>query len=227
MINGKSAGAEKSLKIGDEISLAGIRLLVVDPKEGFVAKQPAMEASSSPWSIRANHSALNNRVYPITGKMVLGRSNECDITLSVTHLSRKHAELSVVGNKLLVKDLDSANGTFVNGKRIKEETLRKGDELRLDTLSFSVIGPADEMDKTSVRAAINPATLAAGAAAEKPYTPAPAVKASKPSAPPRVTATAPKVEVQSAPEAGGNTNMMVVGVVVAVIVVAAIVYFVL
>jgi hypothetical protein len=227
LINGKAAGAEKPLKIGDEISLAGVRLLVVDPKEGFVAKQPAAESSTSPWSIRANHSALNNRVYPIAGKMVLGRSNECDITLSVTHLSRKHAELSVVGNKLLVKDLDSANGTFVNGKRIKEETLRKGDELRLDTLSFSVIGPADEMDKTSVRTAISPSSMAA---AEKPHTPAPVVKSSKPApAAPRATAPAPKIEVTAAaPEAAsGNTNLLVVGAVAAVIVVAAIVYFIL
>ena len=230
LVNGKPSGAEKPLKVGDEISLAGVRLMVVDPKEGFVAKQPAPEASS-PWSIRANHSALNNRVYPITGKMVLGRSNECDITLSVTHLSRKHAELSVVGNKLIVKDLDSANGTFVNGKRIKEETLRKGDELRLDTLSFSVIGPADEMDKTSVRAAINPAAMAAAmnAAAEKPQAAAAPVKVSKPSAP--AAATPPPKAAAPAPaakaDAGGSMNMMIVGGVVAAIVVAAIIYFVI
>ena len=229
LVNGKSAGAEKPLKVGDEISLAGVRLIVVDPKDGFVAKQPVPEASS-PWSIRANHSALNNRSYPITGKMVLGRSNECDITLSVTHLSRKHAELSVIGNKLVVKDLDSANGTFVNGKRIKEETLRKGDELRLDTLSFTVVGPADEMDKTSVRAAINPAAMAA--IAEKPAAPAPVTKAAKPSAAAaRPTApTAPRVEIKAAeaPSAGGGISpMVIVGAVIVAIAVAAAAYFVL
>jgi len=230
LVNGKSAGSEKPLKVGDEISLAGVRLIVVDPKEGFVAKQPAAEASSSPWSIRANHSALNNRSYPITGKTVLGRSNECDITLSVTHLSRKHAELSLVGNKLVVKDLDSANGTFVNGKRIKEETLRKGDELRLDTLSFTVVGPADEMDKTSVRAAINPAVMAA---AEKPQSsaPAPVTKASKPTVAPKsasttTTATNPRVEVK-AEASGGLNSMVIVGIVVVAIAIATVAYLVL
>lgn len=236
LVNGKPAGPEKALAIGDEISIGSVRLMVVDPKEGFVPKK-AEAASASPWSIRANHSALNNRVYPISGRMTLGRSNECDIVLSVTHLSRKHAELSVVGNKLVVKDLDSANGTFVNGKRIKEETLKKGDELRLDTLSFSVVGPADETDKTSVRAAITPAALAAAAAAAKANPePAPAVKATKPepaaprdpTVPRQTAAPAPKVPSESATEESGSNSTLIVAAVVAVVAVIAIaVYFVL
>jgi pSer/pThr/pTyr-binding forkhead associated (FHA) protein len=243
LINGKVAGSERPLNVGDEITLAGIRLIVVDPKDGFVAKQAAAEPTAQ-WSIRANHSALNNRTYPIQGKMILGRSNECDIVLSVTHLSRKHAELSVIGNKLVVRDLDSANGTFVNGKRIKEETLQKGDELRLDTLSFTVIGQADELDKTSVRAAINPAILAAAAAnkAASPQSGASAVKSSKstPSAvknPPanveekrdassRVEMQAASVQPQApASTGGGMSPMVIVGVVVVVILIAVVLYF--
>lgn len=236
LVNGKPAGAEKVLAIGDEISIGSVRLMVVDPKDGFVAKK-ADAVPASPWSIRANHSALNNRVYPITGRMSLGRSNECDIVLSVTHLSRKHAELSVIGNKLVVKDLDSANGTFVNGKRIKEETLKKGDELRLDTLSFTVVGPADETDKTSVRAAITPAALAAAAAAAKSAPePAPAVKATKPepaaprdpTVPRQAAAQAPKAAAAPAEaESGSNTTVIIAAVVAVVAVVAVAVYFIL
>lgn len=230
LVNGKAVTKEASLKVGDEISLAGIRLMIIDPKSGFVPKGPE-QAAASPWSIRANHSALNNRVYPITGKMVLGRSNECDITLSVSHLSRKHAELSVVGNKLLVKDLDSANGTFVNGKRVKEDTLKKGDELRLDTLSFTVVGPADDMDKTSVRAAISP-----GAIATAPPKPAPVVTTSSESAPKQApahasaprssTATVAPKDSSSDSTSGGNSTMIIAVVVAVVAVVAVAAYFV-
>jgi pSer/pThr/pTyr-binding forkhead associated (FHA) protein len=231
LVNGKAVPNEIALKVGDEISLAGVRLMVVDPKSGFVAKAPE-QASASPWSIRANHSALNNRVYPITGKMVLGRSNDCDITLSVSHLSRKHAELSVVGNKLVVKDLDSANGTFVNGKRITEDTLKKGDELRLDTLSFTVVGPADDMDKTSVRAAINPAAMAtATKPAQVAATSSAPTAPHAPSAPrpaPKITASSqPAVESRSAGanDAGGSSTMMVAIIVTVVAIVAVAVYF--
>jgi pSer/pThr/pTyr-binding forkhead associated (FHA) protein len=176
--------------------------------------------------------------------MVLGRSNECDIVLSVTHLSRKHAELSVIGNKLVVKDLESANGTFVNGKRIKEETLQKGDELRLDTLSFTVIGQADELDKTSVRAAINPAILAAAAAnkAASSQSGTSAVKSSKPTSstaknPPayaddkkdvsssRIEMQAASAQQQAPAGAGGMNPMVIAGIVAVVILVAVVLYF--
>lgn len=232
LLNGKPAGDEKPLKVGDEISIGNIRLMVVDPKEGFVP-QHNKEAPASPWSIRANHSALNNRIYPISGKTVLGRSNECDVVLSVTHLSRKHAELNVIGGKLVVKDLDSANGTFVNGKRVKEETLKNGDELRLDTLSFTVVGPADDMDKTSVRAAINPAALAAAAEKKAPAPqPAPVARATRAEAPapttrPNIPASNSKPADEPAEAAGGGNSTMIIAAVVGAVLVAVALFFVL
>ena len=52
---------------------------------------------------------------------------------------------------LYVKDLGSSNGTYVNGQRIQEARVKRGDDLRFDTLSFGVIGPSDDLDKTTVR----------------------------------------------------------------------------
>jgi pSer/pThr/pTyr-binding forkhead associated (FHA) protein len=228
-INNQPVATEQKLNIGDEIAVGDKRLLVVDPKQDFSQKAGAAPAQAE-WSIKANHSALNNRIYPITGKMVLGRSNECDIVLSVTHLSRKHAELSVVGDKLMVKDMGSANGTYVNGKKVTQETLQKGDELRLDTLSFTVIGPgvADDMDATSVRAVITPNTAPPTAAKAAPK---PTVKAAKP-ATSKVSRqkTAPSQPVQSQQEsasAEGGGNILIPAVIVGVVVVAVVLYFIL
>lgn len=224
-INNIDASTEQEVNIGDEITIGGAKVLVVDPKDGFVAKASAEPAS--PWSIKANHSALNNRVYAIEGKTVLGRSNECDITLSVTHLSRKHAELNVVANKLVVKDLDSANGTYVNGKKINQETLRKGDELRLDTLSFTVMGPADDMDKTSVRAVINPATAAASTERREAIVPAQAKKSAT-AAPKRVVANKPAEKPSAEPETSANSSgLIIAGVVVVALVGGLVAYFLL
>ncbi len=219
LVNGQAAGEEQALNIGDEIAIANLKLMVVDPKADYVPNA-APAATPSPWSIKANHSALNNRVYPIEGKMVLGRSNECDITLSVTHLSRKHAELNVVGGKLVVKDLDSANGTFVNGTRVKEETLRKGDELRLDTLSFTVIGPADDMDKTSVRAVIKPSAKPDAKTEKREAVPKPAAQAKKPAAAqrPRTQPTEAVKPSQPAESSESSGSSLVVPIVIAVVV---------
>jgi pSer/pThr/pTyr-binding forkhead associated (FHA) protein len=154
-INGKPVGKQSALNTGDTVAIAGMSLLVVDPKAE--AKPLADVQASTGWAIRPNHSALANKIYSINGPTVIGRSNECDLNFSVTHLSRKHAQLSIVSGHLVVKDMGSANGTFVNGKRLdegKEAKLDKGDELRLDTLSFTVIGPGGESDRTTVRSAV-------------------------------------------------------------------------
>lgn len=154
-INGKPVEKQAVLNIGDTVVLAGMSLLVVDPKAE--AKPAAGVQASTGWAIRPNHSALANKTYSINGPTVIGRSNECDLNFSVTHLSRKHAQLSIVSGQLVVRDMGSSNGTFVNGNRLeegKDAKLDKGDELRLDTLSFTVIGPGGEADKTTVRSAV-------------------------------------------------------------------------
>ena len=146
-VNGKPVASRCPLREGDRIRVADLELEVIDPK-----KQPPSEREvKTDWSLKANNTALNNRVFPLSKVTSIGRANECDISMAVAHLSRRHAELRVIDGLLYVKDLGSANGTYINGKRVTEARVRRGDELRFDTLSFGVVGPSDELDKTSVR----------------------------------------------------------------------------
>ena len=155
-INGAVVETESPLQADDVLVIGGVELEVVDPKREQ-RPAPAQAAnteaqSNTGWALKSNHTALSNRVFPIKPESLVGRSNECDITLAAAHLSRRHAKLTIQEDLLYVKDLGSANGTYLNGKRvISEERVRRGDELRFDTLSFAVIGPAQDMDKTTVR----------------------------------------------------------------------------
>jgi pSer/pThr/pTyr-binding forkhead associated (FHA) protein len=72
---------------------------------------------------------------------VIGRGVECDLKIDDATLSRRHAELSVNGEALQVRDLASANGVFVNEERIDQAELHAGDRLRLGARSFLVVGP--------------------------------------------------------------------------------------
>ncbi|ACE82801.1 FHA domain-containing protein [Cellvibrio japonicus] len=146
------------LKPEDQITIGTVELVVIDPKrETKTLEQAASNVTqlrpSKPtgWSLKANHTALGNRVFPLKDITVIGRANDCDISLAAAHLSRRHAQLQVVDGMLFVKDLGSANGTFLNGKQVSEARVKRGDELRFDALSFGVIGPSDDMAKTSVR----------------------------------------------------------------------------
>lgn len=58
----------------------------------------------------------------------VGRADDCDIVIENPYISSKHAMIRKKGNKFTIQDLNSTNGTFVNGKRIRNITrLRNND----------------------------------------------------------------------------------------------------
>ena len=142
----------KEVLPGDTIRLGNIEIDVLDPRESL--SQPALsdDILKSHWKLVADSSWLSGQEYAINGhQVIIGRSNDCNITIPGTHLSRQHAELSIHGNLLHIRDLASANGTFINEERITEGVARPGDRVRLDVYSFRVIGPPNEKDLTRVR----------------------------------------------------------------------------
>lgn len=64
--------------------------------------------------------------------IVLGRGEECDLTLDERQISRQHIRVYKDGNKFYVQDLESKNGTWVNGTQLKgSRELADGDEIQL------------------------------------------------------------------------------------------------
>ncbi|MFP2932463.1 FHA domain-containing protein, partial [Pyxidicoccus sp. 3LG] len=60
--------------------------------------------------------------HEVTGELKLGRQQGCDILLTEGGVSRTHARVFEDGGTVLIEDLGSANGTFVDGERIAEPT---------------------------------------------------------------------------------------------------------
>jgi pSer/pThr/pTyr-binding forkhead associated (FHA) protein len=67
---------------------------------------------------------------------VIGRRHDCDLCIPLMPVSRKHCQLSQNKEALKIRDLKSRNGTFLNGKRIDEETLKAGDYITIGPLTF-------------------------------------------------------------------------------------------
>jgi hypothetical protein len=72
-------------------------------------------------------------------KKVIGRGPECDVVVESGDVSRKHCELTFSGKALSVKDLNSSNGTFINGKLIAESSAASHDILRLGSIPFILV----------------------------------------------------------------------------------------
>jgi pSer/pThr/pTyr-binding forkhead associated (FHA) protein len=65
------------------------------------------------------------------GEITIGRDKECNIHLPLPNASRKHARLFAKGEEFLIEDLNSTNGTVVNGVRISRCVLRNNDQIRI------------------------------------------------------------------------------------------------
>jgi pSer/pThr/pTyr-binding forkhead associated (FHA) protein len=61
--------------------------------------------------------------------MTIGRAERNHVVLASMRVSRFHAALKTEGPLVTIRDLDSRNGTFVNGKRIKMQVLVNGDNI--------------------------------------------------------------------------------------------------
>ena len=69
---------------------------------------------------------------PIEATVVqIGRAPGCDIVLDDRNVSRRHAEIRRRGPVVVLIDLDSTNGTIVNGRRVREHPLADGDRITL------------------------------------------------------------------------------------------------
>ena len=75
----------------------------------------------------------------IDGVTSLGRHDDCLIRVRSSQVSRRHCEIYKHDGTLMIRDLDSSNGTFVNGKRVQgRQALSPGDVLTIGTVTFSV-----------------------------------------------------------------------------------------
>jgi pSer/pThr/pTyr-binding forkhead associated (FHA) protein len=98
------------------------------------ARSPRSNPSARPWLDIAGDR------YPLLGSLtVIGRDESADIVVDDAGVSRRHSEIRVTtdGPHLVtsIRDLNSTNGTFVNGDRITSQRLEDGDRVTLGRTS--------------------------------------------------------------------------------------------
>jgi hypothetical protein len=72
-------------------------------------------------------------------EIVVGRSSDLDRVLVEEMVSRKHARIAYENDAVVIEDLGSTNGTFVNGEKIKRAQLKEGDRVLIGTSILKVI----------------------------------------------------------------------------------------
>lgn len=98
---------------------------------------------------------LADRRLPVpVGTSTIGRSRRCEVVIPDPSISRNHALISVAGGRITLKDLESSNGTFINGERLTGESeIADGDLLGLGEteVRLRVESPEEDLGAYTVR----------------------------------------------------------------------------
>ena len=96
------------------------------------------------WKLQAITGEFTGQEISVERDMLVGRHQDAEILLQSTDISRKHAALLFRDDHIWVKDLNSTNGTFVNGERVEQEQeieLHDGDMLQFASFMFMILAP--------------------------------------------------------------------------------------
>jgi pSer/pThr/pTyr-binding forkhead associated (FHA) protein len=77
------------------------------------------------------------------GEMIVGRDPSCELSINEFVISRKHAKINKRWGGIVIRDLESKNGTFINNRRVVEEFLHDGDRVALGTIVLLFRNPQE------------------------------------------------------------------------------------
>ena len=106
--------------------------------EGSSEREPAVDILGGP--------SMGQQIILSEGETLWGRSRDADVVVEDEAISRYHFKITVVDRIATLEDLNSTNGTFVNGERIRQHILQPNDKIQISSvtvLRFSYVDPID------------------------------------------------------------------------------------
>jgi ABC transport system ATP-binding/permease protein len=97
------------------------------------------------WVLKTDEDAPDRVTFRIRPGSIktIGRSSGAEFMVDAALVSRLHCRLTAGAAELQVDDLESTNGTFVNGKRIQRASLKEGDRLGIGRVELVVARAAE------------------------------------------------------------------------------------
>lgn len=120
-----------------------LKIMYKDVKGGGQRRRPRRSSANFGLEILTAGSSSELKrgsIIPIRSDLSIGRKVDNSIVLSDQHVSGNHARISVKSNGLFLQDLDSTNGTFLNGRKVVGRSkLSNKDEIKIGTAVFKIL----------------------------------------------------------------------------------------
>ena len=124
------------------IIIFALRIMYKDIKGGG-KKKPVRKKSMGLEVIERgeNFNLRVGGVIPLNNELSIGRKEDNLLILGDKYVSSKHAKIYLKNTDYILQDLGSTNGTLINHKKVTEKVvIKKGDEIKIGTSIFKVIG---------------------------------------------------------------------------------------
>lgn len=153
LVNERPVDGVIALRGNDVLGLADVKVRLVDaveevPRAASQGKDDRSELNATmvrpvmpKFALRAVSGTLFGRSFPLQSILSIGRAEDAGLRIPLDSISRQHARLTPAGNEVLVEDLGSANGTWINGKRVTRASASHGDEISFDKERFQLLEP--------------------------------------------------------------------------------------
>ena len=110
---------------------------------------------------RTSDNGSNHRMNVTGPSFAVGRHPSCNLCLSDGTVSGRHAEIVMINRDLFIRDLNSTNGTLLNGRRLQHLTgLRSGDVIHFGSVMYTLQSSTDECTSSTVTADVSAEALA-------------------------------------------------------------------
>ncbi len=118
-----------------------LRVVMQDLRSGSAPAAAPLSPYGQLIVANAGQSGLAvGKVFPLSPTTIIGRSPDSDIALNDNFLSGAHAQLQLRGDEWLLEDLNSTNGTFVNGFEVRGATsINDGDVIRIGRVELKFV----------------------------------------------------------------------------------------
>ncbi len=143
-VNGRQVRRMAMLRVGDAIFIDGIELVLARPG---APEQPHGEAyddaADTPGDIRVLLRGLggkhHGRSFTLEQPRLIGSAADADIRIDDPVFAERHAQISLLGGRVVLRDLGSSDGSLLNGHPVRDAWLAPGDQLVFDTLHRFVL----------------------------------------------------------------------------------------
>lgn len=170
-VNARPVREKAILRLGDIVSLDTVKFVLKPDRDDSIRTNVPVQKPAAPQAtpevetsatrlrlappkvvLRGVSGSYFGKIIPVRGRLVIGRGSECDLILDEAEMSRRHAVIENSGDGIFLRDLGSANGTFVNGVQVRDAVLYPDDQIAFDRNRFLLEAPGLPTRETSLAA---------------------------------------------------------------------------